>query len=100
MALADMDWTEISIHNVVLEFLRGEREKLMGPLSWLPVIDTPNLNDPLENYRRLRLLYLPRGKFMIEIPPDTKLLTRDEARRIAANIREAAGAIAEGLNAS
>jgi hypothetical protein len=61
MALADMDWTEISIHNVVLEFLRGEREKLMGPLSWLPVIDTPNLNDPLENYRRLRLLYLPRN---------------------------------------
>ena len=71
MALADKDWTEISIHEVVLEFLRGEREKLMGPLSWLPVVDNPNLNDPLENYKRLRLLYIPRGKFMVEIPPDT-----------------------------
>jgi hypothetical protein len=45
---------------------------LWGLSDWLPVIDNPNLDDPLENHKRLRLLYIKRGKFMIEIPPDTE----------------------------
>ena len=50
---------------------------------WLPVIDNPDLNDPLQNHKRLRLLYLKRAKFIIEIPPDTtwwnvRSLTEDE----------------------
>jgi len=42
MALIDMDWTEISIHNVISEFLRAERESF-GALHppWLPLIDSP-----------------------------------------------------------
>jgi hypothetical protein len=72
MALINSSWNRISIHRVVLEFLRGEREKIQIPPAWLPVLETPNLDDPLENQKRLRLLYIPRGKFMIEIPPDTK----------------------------
>jgi hypothetical protein len=73
MALADMSWTEISIHHVVLEFLRGEQKttKFKIPQEWQPVIDDPDLSDPLENQKRLRLLYIPRAIFTIEIPPDT-----------------------------
>jgi hypothetical protein len=95
MALANMTWTEISIHHVVLEFLRGEREKLWGPLSWLPAIDAPNLNDPLENAKRLRLLYSPRARFMIEIPPDTtwwevQSLTENELGELYVSARHTA----------
>jgi hypothetical protein len=72
MALAAMVWNRITFHNVVSEFLRGERSKFNFYSPWLPIIDTPNLNDPLENHTRLRLLYIPRGIFMVEIPPDTK----------------------------
>jgi hypothetical protein len=73
MALANMNWTEIGIHHVVLEFLRCEEKttKFPTPPQWQPVISNPNLNDPLENQKRLRLLYIPRAIFMIEIPPDT-----------------------------
>ena len=73
MALADMNWTEISIHHVVLEFLRCEEKttQFPTPRQWQPVIDNPNLSDPLENQKRLRLLYIPRAIFMIEIPTDT-----------------------------
>jgi hypothetical protein len=72
MALAAMDWNKISIHNVVSEFLRAERDKNFSFYPpWLPIIDNPNLNDPLENHKRLRLLYLKRLIFMVEIPPDT-----------------------------
>ncbi len=71
MALANKDWSKISINNVVLEFLRAERDtKFNFYPPWLPIIDNPNLSDPLENHKRLRLLYIPRGKFMIEIPPE------------------------------
>ena len=73
MALATMVWTEISIHNVVAEFLRGERDSRFNFYPpWLPIIDNPNLNDLLENHKRLRLLHIIRGIFMVEIPPDTK----------------------------
>jgi hypothetical protein len=85
MAFADMNWTAISIHCVVLEFLRAEREKHFSFYPpWLPLIDNPNPNDPMENHRRLRLSYLKRAIFMFEIPPDTQWyevhsLTENEA---------------------
>jgi hypothetical protein len=71
MALIDMSWTQISIHNVVSEWLRAERESFSFYPPWVPFIDNPDLNDPLQNHKRLRLLYLKRGNFMVEIPPDT-----------------------------
>jgi hypothetical protein len=71
MALTDMRWTEVTIHHMVAGFLRSERESFSFRPPWLPAIDNPDLNDPVQNYRRLRLLYLRRGNFMIEIPPDT-----------------------------
>jgi hypothetical protein len=71
MTLAHRSWIPITIHNVVSEFLRGERDQNFHP-PWLALIDNPNLNDPLENQRRLRLLYIRRGVFMIEIPNDTQ----------------------------
>src|SRR5262249_30251216 len=60
-------------HHVVLEFLRSEQKttKFPTPPDWQSVIANPNLSDPLENQKRLRLLYIPRARFMIEIPPDT-----------------------------
>jgi hypothetical protein len=70
MTLASMVWTEITINNVVSEFLRGERHRY-DPTCF-PVIDNPNLSDPLENHQRMRLLYLPRAIFWIEVPLDTK----------------------------
>jgi hypothetical protein len=72
MALASMVWKEVSIHKVILEFLRGEYAKSGFHPRWSPIITNPNLNDPVENHQRLRLLYIPRTIFMIEIPPDTK----------------------------
>jgi hypothetical protein len=73
MALADMEWNEISIHQVVLEYVRCEQRttSFPTPAEWQAVIDNPNLSDPLENQKRLRVLYIRRASFMIEIPPDT-----------------------------
>jgi hypothetical protein len=71
MALVDKSWTPIGIHEVISEFLRAERKNFSLYSPWLPVMDNPDLNDPLQNHKRLRLLYLKRAKFMIEIPPDT-----------------------------
>ena len=75
MAFADKNWAEISVHKVVSEYLLGERDKfgLFHP-PWLPLIDNPNLDDPVENHKRLRLLNIGRGMFMIELPPDTVLV--------------------------
>jgi hypothetical protein len=67
-----MKWTKTNIHKVVSEFLRAERDKFNLHSPWLPLIDTPNLSDPLENHKRLRLLYINRAPFMIEIPLDTE----------------------------
>jgi hypothetical protein len=73
VALADMVWTETSVHNVVSEFLRAERDSRFNfHPPWLGLIDNPSLNDPLQNHQRLRLLYIVRGMFMVEIPPDTR----------------------------
>ncbi len=73
MTLANMNWSAVLIHQVVSAFLRAERHefgKIFPP--WLPLIDHPNLGDPVENQKRLRLLYYKRGMFMIEVPPDTR----------------------------
>jgi hypothetical protein len=84
MALIDKNWTKVSINNVVSEFLRGERDTISRICPpWLPIIDSPNLRDPLENHKRLRLLYIHRANFWIEVPPDTvwhevHSLTEDE----------------------
>jgi hypothetical protein len=68
-----MTWTEIGFHNVISEFLRAERDSRFSAYEqWLPLINNPNLNDPLENHLRLRLFYSARGPLMFEIPPDTK----------------------------
>lgn len=67
-----MKWTEISIHNVVTEFLRAEREQFSFHQPWTPLIDRPNLDDPSENHKRLRLLSSRRWPFLVEIPCDTK----------------------------
>jgi hypothetical protein len=74
MAVADLKRSPITIHHVVLEFLRGERTKIKLPQG-TPLLDGPNLSDPIENHQRLRLLYHPqklaRFIFMLEIPADT-----------------------------
>ena len=36
------------------------------------MIDSPNLDDPAENQKRLRLLYYKRAMFIFEVPPDTR----------------------------
>ncbi|SRR6266436_452459 len=73
MALIHKNWTKVSINNVVSEFLRGERDRISSIYPpWLPIIDSPNLKDPLENHKRLRLLYIYRVNFWIEVPPDTE----------------------------
>lgn len=81
MSLAQRDWTAVSIHKVVLAWLRAEREKLAAQFSELPadlwmhglakVIDKADLDSPIENRARLRLLYFARSLFFFEIPPDT-----------------------------
>jgi hypothetical protein len=70
MAIESKDWHPITIHHVVLGFLRSERDKTRYP-PWLPIVDNPDLSDPLQNHQRLRLLQIARGKFLVEIPPDT-----------------------------
>jgi hypothetical protein len=84
MSLAEKDWTRTSLHNVVLAYLRAERQKVesacansrmpgalwMGALS--KILNQPNTNDAEENRTRLRLLYMIRNLFVLEIPPDTE----------------------------
>ena len=83
MALAAMRWTRVSIHKVVLAWLRAERETHVAKalvafpepvwsLGLSNLLDRPNLNDPDENRARLRLLYMIRNLFLVEIPPDTE----------------------------
>jgi hypothetical protein len=69
MSLAAMKWAPISMHKVVLAWLRGEPEtnmaRILLPLPtavWSPgllsLLDQPNLDNPEENRARLRLLYI------------------------------------------
>jgi hypothetical protein len=67
------DWICTSVHEVVAEFLLGERQEKFGFVPpGTPFIDAPNVNDPRENHTRLRLLYFKRAQFFGEIPPDTR----------------------------
>jgi hypothetical protein len=70
MALAELNRMPITIHHVVLEFLRGERTNFNLPHG-MPLLDAPTLTSPLENHQRLRILYSQRAIFMVEIPTDT-----------------------------
>lgn len=70
MSLAEKTWTRVSIHKVVLEFLRSEEQRIPpGPLA--AVLNSPNLSDANENHQRLRWLYVIRRWLIGEIPPDT-----------------------------
>jgi hypothetical protein len=88
MALANMRWTPVTWHHVVAEFLRAERNtKFRFYPPWLPVIDSPNLVDAVENHQRSRLLHIMRGPFIVEIPRDTawyevEFLTHNELNEI------------------
>ncbi len=84
MSLAEKDWRRVSIHQIVLAWLRAERNtRVANWLASLPsdnkwearlssLLDQANINDAEENRARLRLLYLIRSPFVVEIPPDTK----------------------------
>jgi hypothetical protein len=83
MSLATMKWTSVSMHNVIVTWLRAERDTNVARiLAALPapvwslglskLLDQPDLNNPEENRARLRLLYMIRNVFIVEIPPDTK----------------------------
>lgn len=83
MSLAAMNWTPVSMHKVILAWLRAERgTNIAGLLSQLPaavwspglsnLLDHADLSDPEENRARLRLLYMIRNIFVVELPPDTK----------------------------
>ena len=83
VSLATKKWTEVSLHNVVLAWLRAERDGYVAQRFsqfpdrvWRPgldaLLDNANLNDAEENRSRLRVLYITRALFVIEIPPDTR----------------------------
>jgi hypothetical protein len=84
MSLAEKDWTRVSLHKVIVTFLRSERVRVESACanSKLPrelwsdalssILEKPNTEDPEENRTRLRLLYLIRHLFVLEIPPDTE----------------------------
>lgn len=100
MSFAQMRWTRISIHRVVLAWLRAERNtnvarqlSAVPALVWSPglahLLDDPDFNSPDENRARLRLLYMIRSLFLVEIPPDTawyevRNLTDDELGELRA----------------
>jgi len=81
MSLAQKEWSPISIHDVVLAWLRAERHTVKSRLAQLPeplwtaglaaLLDRAELSDAEGNRARLRLLYMYRIVFMVEIPPDT-----------------------------
>ena len=79
MALAAEVWQQISVHDMVTEFLRSERHK---PASLLPsadmgVVDRPDTSNPAENHLRLRLLLYFRCHLLHELPPDTQWFAVD-----------------------
>jgi len=81
--LAAKKWTRVSMHHAVLAWLRAERDTNVPKylwqfpqLLWGPglsaLLDHANLNDVEENRARLRILYVIRNVFVLEIPPDTE----------------------------
>lgn len=81
MALATKKWSPISVYKVIAAFLIAEREtrvkeKLVdtGFISAADVarlLDAPNIDNPEENYFRMKMLYRYRNVFFGELPPDT-----------------------------
>jgi hypothetical protein len=80
--LSGKQWKRVSIHQVILAWLRAERAtnlrtKLLLPeavwkLAVDPLLDSADLNDPEENRARLRFMYQMRNIFFTEIPLDTE----------------------------
>lgn len=72
--LKDQTWNRVSVHRVVLDFIRGEphywRPKL--PESLHHVVHEPDLDSGAENAVRWRLLHSYRRYLIGEIPPDTE----------------------------
>lgn len=80
MSLADMKWTCVPIHRVVIAWLRAERDGYVAEVlpqtglsqaQLVQLLDRANLDDAEENRARLRLLYWARNLYVLEIPPDT-----------------------------
>ena len=74
MALANMIWTRVTVHGMVAEFLRAERNRVQQsiPSADITLIDSPDISDPQTNHTRLRYLHLIRSRLIGEIPPDTR----------------------------
>jgi hypothetical protein len=71
--LRDEIWNRISVHRVVLGFLRSEPHYWESnlPRHLHQVIHAPDLDDGAQNALRWRLLYSYRRHLLGEIPPDT-----------------------------
>ena len=76
-----MNWSPVSMHKVILMAACGaphlcRKEFIALAMAvWSPglsnLLDHADLNDPEENRARLRLFYIIRNIFFVEIPPDT-----------------------------
>jgi len=72
MSLREQTWKKVSMHEVVLAWIRAERNKNDAKQTW-PVdadltvlLDNADLRDAAQNRRRLQLLYLIRSKFFLK----------------------------------
>ena len=74
MSLSDRAWTNASLHDVVLAWVRAEREKLQSEFLYhVPgfisqryfsiLLDNADVSNHIENRDRLRLLYCRRNTF-------------------------------------
>jgi len=83
MGLAAMKWSPEPVHKVILAWLRAERDtrvamrlsnapKVVWPVVISKLLDHPDLDNSEENRARLRLFYIIRSLFFVEVPPDTK----------------------------
>jgi hypothetical protein len=83
MTMAEREWLPVSIHRIVLEFLKSERDTYLAQMrtaypgqisdaDLAHLLEDADLTNPFDNHRRLRLLYLMRYRYFGEIPPDTK----------------------------
>lgn len=97
MSLADKQWNIISVYQVILAFLIAERQQnvqkliidrgFMSATEVDRLLHAPDIDNPDDNYFRLRMLYLYRNVFFCELPPDTvwhevKYLTDAELREL------------------
>jgi hypothetical protein len=83
MSLSQKAWTRVSMHHAVLAWLRAERgtnvalalgqfPEMLWASGLSQLLDHPDLNNPEENRARLRIMYVIRNVFVLEIPPDTE----------------------------